>query len=192
MVIRLHYPTKLIEISFKAGELYTPSNDLSEAGANHNPLRLNWWRVGPDETVVTSPTAKQSRPSPSPLPQLLYGIFCILGTDAPWPDLPECYAPGQTVANRFVAGKRQACDKSRWRFCQPKAAIWIRSIYFRCSRQSPSSSTQSCRGQKTGLAFGWVVKKAFKDQDWRDGRWSTSSRGELDCFYIDIREITVG
>ena len=154
MVICLHYPTKLIEISFKAGELYTPSNDLSEAGANHNPLRLT-----DEELALMKPLLPPQRPNKASYPsrrhcQLLHGIFCILGTDAPWPDLPECYAPCQTVANRFVAGKRQACDKSRWRFCQPKAAIWIRSIYFRCSRQSPSSSTQSCRGQKTGLAFG--------------------------------------
>ena len=33
--------------------------------------------------------------------QLLHGIFCILGMDAPWPDLAECYAPCQTAANRF-------------------------------------------------------------------------------------------
>jgi transposase len=44
--------------------------------------------------------------------RVLNGIFWVLGSGAPWRDLPECYGPYTTCYNRFV----------RWR----RAGIWRR------------------------------------------------------------------
>ena len=44
--------------------------------------------------------------------RVLNGIFWVLGSGAPWRDLPECYGPYTTCYNRFV----------RWR----RARIWRR------------------------------------------------------------------
>ena len=49
-----------------------------------------------EELALMEPLSPPQRPNKAGHPsrghrQLLHGIFCILGTDAPWPDLAECY-----------------------------------------------------------------------------------------------------
>ncbi|MGX8706556.1 MAG: transposase [bacterium] len=38
---------------------------------------------------------------------MLNGILWILGTGAPWRDLPECYGPWQTVYKRFAKWQKE-------------------------------------------------------------------------------------
>ena len=120
MVIRLHYPTKLIEISFKAGELYTPSNDLSEAGANHNPLRLT-----DEELALMKPLLPPQRPNKASHPsrrhrQLLHGIFCILGTDALGLTCQNAMLPARPSPIDSLRGKGRLVTKVAGGFASPR------------------------------------------------------------------------
>jgi len=65
-----------------------PRHDLSDD---------HWSLVLP---FIPQSTARTGRP-PSDPRRMLNGIFWVLGTGAPWRDLPERYGPWQTVYDHF-------------------------------------------------------------------------------------------
>ena len=76
----------------------------------HELTEEQWNRLGPllpPQKPETGRPAKEHR-------TIINGILWILGTGAPWRDLPEYYGPWSTVACRFY----------RWR----KAGIWAKVL----------------------------------------------------------------
>jgi transposase len=63
----------------------------------HSLTDEQWQAVEP---LVPRSTARTGRP-PSDRRLMLDGIFWILGTGAPWRDLPERFGPWQTVYDHF-------------------------------------------------------------------------------------------
>ena len=80
-------------------ELYTGVNAMSKIIRRHEISDENWERIEhhfPKRTEHTmGRPCKDNR-------QMLNGILWILGTGAPWRDLPERYGPWQTVYKRFA------------------------------------------------------------------------------------------
>jgi transposase len=66
------------------------------------------------EWSVIEPVLPKGRPGPRRKDdrRVMNGVFWVLRTGAPWPDLPERYGPYTTAYNRF----------NRWR----KAGVWDR------------------------------------------------------------------
>jgi transposase len=61
-----------------------------------------WQLVGP---MLPARTSRTGRPPCDPR-RMLNGIFWILGTGAPWRDLPERFGPWQTVYDHFARWRR--------------------------------------------------------------------------------------
>ena len=58
------------------------------------------------ESFIPRKVARTGRPPKDPR-LMLDGIFWILGTGAPWRDLPERFGPWQTVYDHFANWRRQ-------------------------------------------------------------------------------------
>jgi transposase len=69
----------------------------------HELTDEQWELIKP---LVTGKPARTGRPPKDPR-QMLNGIFWILGTGAPWRDLPERFGPWQTV-HRYLSQWRSA------------------------------------------------------------------------------------
>jgi transposase len=68
----------------------------------HELTDEQWELVGP---LIPRRTARTGRPAKDPR-VMLNGIFWILGTGAPWRDLPERFGPCQTVHRYFSDWRR--------------------------------------------------------------------------------------
>lgn len=69
----------------------------------HELSEEQWLLVEP---LVRKPPARTGRPPKDPR-LMLNGIFWILGTGAPWRDLPERFGPWKTVYDHFSKWRRQ-------------------------------------------------------------------------------------
>jgi transposase len=68
----------------------------------HELTDEQWELVGP---LIPRSAAKTGRPARD-VRQMLNGIFWILGTGAPWRDLPERFGPFQTVHRYFTQWRK--------------------------------------------------------------------------------------
>lgn len=134
------------------------------------------------ETLIPRSKARTGRPAKDRR-LMLNGIFWILGTGAPWRDLPERFGPWQTVYDHFANWRRQGVFAKVIDALQVKLddqglidwELWcVDGASVRAARAAAGADKKVSPGTPTNLrTMRWAAAEAGLD---RSSTWLLTAR----------------
>ena len=134
------------------------------------------------EPLIPRRSARTGRP-PKDRRQMLNGIFWILGTGAPWRDLPERFGPWQNVHRYFSHWRREGVFARVIEALQVKLdqrglidwELWcVDGASVRAARAAAGADKKVSRGTRTSLGTTrWAAAEAGLD---RSSTWLLTAR----------------
>lgn len=145
----------------------------------HELTDEQWELVTP---LIPHKVARTGRPPKDPR-LMLNGIFWILGTGAPWRDLPERFGPWQTVYDHFSRWRREGVFARVIEALQVKLderglidwELWcVDGANVRAARAAGGADKKVSRGTPTNRrTTRWAAREAGLD---RSSTWSLTVR----------------
>lgn len=145
----------------------------------HDLTDEQWEAVKP---LVPHKVARTGRPPKEPR-LMLNGIFWILGTGAPWRDLPERFGPWQTVYDHFSRWRREGVFAKVIEALQVKLderglidwELWcVDGANVRAARAAGGADQKASRDTPTNRRITrWAAREAGLD---RSSTWSLTVR----------------
>jgi transposase len=145
----------------------------------HELTDEQWELVSP---LIPRRTARTGRP-PKDSRQMLNGIFWILGTGAPWRDLPERLGPFQSVHRYFSNWRRDGVFAAIVEALQVKLdkkglidwELWcVDGANVRATRAAAGADKKALRGTRMNRrTTRWAAREAGLD---RSSMWSLTVR----------------